>query len=231
MRTENVSALIGQAELFAGLARETVDLVLARATLAKLRPEAKLLNQGDPSSHLYLVARGRLKMTQLTPRGEQIILRFMGPGDLVGCAAVFRGIPYPATATAVAETHILSWAAADFMRLLEEHPGLSANALKTVGGRAEEFIARFRETATEPVATRLARALLRLCGEPGRPRTPADEIELSLTRQDLAELTGTTLYTVSRIVSAWEQEGLVRSGRKRIVIREPAQLARMLRAS
>ncbi len=114
----------------------------------------------------------------------------------------------------------MSWAAVDILRLIEQHPRIGANALREVGGRTEEFMTRFRELATEPVAKRLARALLRLA--------PAGEAELALTRQDLAELTGTTLYTVSRIISGWEQEGLVRSGRRRIAISDAAQLRRRI---
>ena len=101
---------------------------------------------------------------------------------------------------------------------------LSVTALGTLGSRIQEAHARLREMSTEQVEQRVARAILRLASQAGRRVEQGVEIECPLTRQDIAEMTGTTLHTVSRILSRWEQEGTVASGRQRITIRKPHAL-------
>ena len=107
---------------------------------------------------------------------------------------------------------------------MERAPVLAANALKTLGQQVQEAHTRFREVSTEESERRVAHALLRIVeqseGEPGE----AIDVEFPITRQDLAEMTGTTLFTVSRILSAWEQAGLVGGGRERISVKDPARL-------
>ena len=142
-----------------------------------------------------------------------------------GCVAVFRRIPYPATATAVVDSRLLAWPWARVSELLERHPRIAANAVEVVGTRTEEMLHRLREFALEPVEHRIARALLRLSGQAGRRVDAGVEIAFPLSRQDIAELTGSTLYTVSRTLREWERQGLVVSGRQRVVVRDPARLS------
>ena len=223
-----VPSLVERAELFKGLAADALASVIGSASRLPLRQGAQLLKQGDPPDHLFLVERGNVKMSVVTPEGTQLALRFMRGGDVIGCAAVFRGIAYPATATAVEDTTVLCWSAAQINDLVQRFPKLAANALAIVGGRAEEFLQRLREAVTEKVEQRIARALLRLAAamqQPGRNSASARETVIAVSRQDLAEFVGATHYTVSRTISAWSRQGIVTSGRGRITIRNRQQLA------
>ena len=101
-------------------------------------------------------------MSIVTEDGSQIALRFMQAGDLIGCVAVFRHLPYPASATAMDRSVVLAWSAPQVDKLVRNHPPLAANALAIVGGRAEEFLQRMREMTTEGAEQRIARTLLRL---------------------------------------------------------------------
>jgi CRP/FNR family transcriptional regulator, nitrogen oxide reductase regulator len=182
-----------------------------------------LFTQGDEATNLFLVVEGRLKVGLVTADGAPLAVRFMEPGDLVGCTAVFRRVPYPATATAVVDTIVMSWTTRQIAVMIQSHPKMAANALAIMGGRAEEFLQRFREAATERVEQRIARTLLRL-----RRRSNADDrgqrFTLRMSRQDLAEFSGATLYTVSRTLSAWKREGIVEGGRGRITISDARKL-------
>jgi CRP-like cAMP-binding protein len=131
---------------------------------------------------------------------------------------------YPATATAVDDSVVLAWPSAAWPRLVAQHPGLAANTLQTVGARLQETHTRVLEMSTEQVERRVAHALLRLAQQAGRKVEQGVEIDFPISRQDIAEMTGTTLHTVSRILSGWEQQGLVEGGRQRIVLREPHRL-------
>ena len=227
-----VNGLIEKAELFRGLPREALSAVVRGATRLPMHQGAQLLKQGDPPDHLFMVERGKVKMSVVTPEGTQLVLRFMSEGDIIGCAAVFRGLPYPATATAAENSVVLAWNAPHMNDLVKRFSGLSANALKIVGGRAEEFLQRLREAATEKVDQRIARALLRLAAAQGDPLDGTKpKIILEVSRQDIAEFSGANLYTVSRTISAWSRQGIVEGGRGRVTICRPARLAEIAGAS
>jgi hypothetical protein len=109
MADHAANGLLEKAELFKGLPREALTAVLGGATRLPLRQGAQLLKQGDPPDHLFMVERGKVKMSVVTPEGTQLVLRFMGEGDIIGCAAVFRGLAYPASAMAAEDTSVLAW--------------------------------------------------------------------------------------------------------------------------
>jgi CRP-like cAMP-binding protein len=104
---------------------------------------------------------------------------------------------------------------------MELFPGLALNGLRLVAGRFQELQSRYQELATERVERRVARTLLRLARQTGRRTEEGVLIDLPLSRQDLGEMTGTTLYTVSRILSNWEQQALIQTGRERVIICNP----------
>ena len=131
---------------------------------------------------------------------------------------------YPATAHAVVDSIALVWPSAAWPRLVATHPGLAVNTLQTVGSRLQDAHTRVVEMSTEQVERRIAHAVLRLVRQSGRKVEAGVEIDFPITRQDIAEMTGATMPTVSRVLSAWESQGLVAGGRQRIVIREPHKL-------
>ena len=207
--------------LFAGIADKVWQEVLACAAYRVVSSGAFLFHQGEPSTAFYLLQQGRVKVTQVTPEGHEVIVAILGPGDIVGGIAVIADIPYPASAQAVETCRLWCWDRETFWRLLERYPALALNALRVLAGRFQELQDRYRELATERVERRVARALLRLAGQMGRREADRVVIDYPLTRQDLAELTGTTLYTVSRILRRWEEQGLVEVGRERVHILSP----------
>ena len=130
---------------------------------------------------------------------------------------------YPATAVAAVDS-----IASPGPRLRgiagRQYPSLAASALQTVGSRLQDTQARVMEISNEQVEQRVAHALLRLAKQAGRKVEAGVEIDFPISRQDVAEMTGTTLHTVSRILSAWEDQGLVEGGRQRIVLRDTQRL-------
>lgn len=224
MPRQDAAAFLGSTRLFGGLGAEELGAVAALATQRAVRAGQALFHQGAEPTHLHLLAEGRVKIWQGTGSGAPLTIRFMEPGEVPGCVAALRRIPYPANATAVGDSRILAWSWARFSELMERHPRIAANAVEVVGTHTEEMLHRMREFATEPVERRIARALLRLSGQAGRRIDTGVEIEFPLSRQDIAEMTGTTLHTVSRTLREWERRGLVAGGRRRVVVRDPARL-------
>ncbi|NNJ11266.1 Crp/Fnr family transcriptional regulator [Chloroflexales bacterium ZM16-3] len=220
MRTD----LLCRCHYFAGLAEETLTAAASAAQLRHVSGGEFFFRQGDPASHFYVLAEGHARLSQITPEGRQVIMGLIGPAHAIGIIAAIPGALYPLDLQATQDSQALTWNQRTLHMLLESHPVLGLRALRMVSSRFVELQDRYRELATERVERRLARAILRLVAQVGRPEAGGVTIALPLARQDLAELTGTTLYTVSRTLSAWEDAGIIRSGRERVTLCDPARL-------
>ena len=212
-----------KSELFHSLDREAVEAATQAAVLKRTRAGSRLLKQGDRPDHLFCVLDGRFKMTTVSKEGAEKTLRFMEAGDMIGCAAVFKDFPYPATATATTNSVVAAWSGKQFKELMRRHPQISANALAMVGARAEEMLERVRAVTTDTAERRVAKALMRLLAK--SRGEPAANGEVMVSGQELAELSDTTLYTVSRAISAWKKAGIIEGGRGRIDVRDLAKLS------
>ncbi|KAA0116682.1 Crp/Fnr family transcriptional regulator [Methylobacterium sp. P1-11] len=213
--------------LFSDLDREAADALLDAATHRQIAEGMALFHQGDVPSQLFQVVTGLVKLSRVGTNGEQTTLRFMGPGELVGCVAIFQQFPFPATAIASKPCSLLCWSAAQILELIHRYPAVASNALKSVGGRAQEMIERVTDLSAKGVEARLAGVLLRLASQVGRTSPKGVEIRHPVTRNDMAEMTGVTYFTVSRVLSAWQKQEIVRLGRERVIVVEPHRLAQI----
>lgn len=225
-RPDSVAALADM-RMFAGLDAAQIAALRREAQLLPLVRGKALFRQEEPAHAFFLLLEGRLRVTRVTPDGQQVVVRFINPGEVCGIAMAMGRTTYPATSEIVVDGAALSWPIATWPRLVERFPALPANMLHTIGNRLQEAQTRVVEMSTAQVEQRVARALLRLAESGGRATTAGVEIDFPLSRQDVAEMTGTTLHTVSRILSAWESRGLVDGGRMRVVIRDAAGLRRL----
>ena len=217
-------SLVAGMPLFAGVAPADLDALHAEARSARYPKNAAVFSQGEEAHSFFLLLHGHVRAAKTTPAGQQVVVRYSIPGETFGVAVAIGLSHYPATATAVDESVALTWPSPAWPRLVERHPGLAANTLQAVGARLQESHNRVIEMSTEQVERRVAHALLRLVQQAGRKVEAGIEIDFPISRQDIAEMTGTTLHTVSRILSAWESDGLVEGGRQRIVLRDPHRL-------
>ena len=210
--------------LFKGLQGDALSRIVGLARTAEMAAGACFFNEGEAADAFFVLTGGRVKLTQLTPEGHQVVLRIIGPGDAFGGVGAFGEPVYPISAEAVEASVALRWTSPSMRRLLESEPAVAVNALRFVSGRLHDLQRRYRQLMTERVERRIARALVRLAREAGRRGEDGMEIAFPISRQDVAEMTGTTLFTVSRLLSSWEQQGLIRGGRQRIVLRKPQAL-------
>jgi CRP-like cAMP-binding protein len=183
-----------------------------------------LFYEGNPAHRCYLVLKGRLKLTKLHEQGKTVVVRYVNPGELIAAIAVFKEKKYPVTAEAADAAEVIGWSKQAMMDLMTEFPQLTVNMLRVVVDRLDDLQNRYLELYAEQVEQRIARALLRLMQQSGRKTDNGILIDLRLSRQELAEYTGTTLYTVSRALRAWEKKGWVISRRERITVSDPHAL-------
>ena len=217
--------VLSHSELFGGLSTDALEQVRAASALRRVIKGEMLFHQDEPASTIYVVVGGRLRMTQTTPAGQQVIIRYVGAGEAAGYNAISGKEAYSSSVLAVEDATLRSWSRARFKDLMAIHPQIALNALSVVRSRYEELQTRMRELATEPVEQRIAHTILRLAGQAGRRTAAGIELAIPLSRQDIAEMSGTTLHTVSRTISTWEGDGIIDSGRRRVVVRKLEVLA------
>jgi CRP/FNR family transcriptional regulator, nitrogen oxide reductase regulator len=211
-------ALLRCVAIFGELDERALDDVLLGAHRRRVAKGDTVFQQDDEARAFFVLVEGRLKVTQTTADGQRVVVRFIGPGEIFGCVAVFGGARYPGTATAVADSRMIGWTRGATQLLMERHPQIAMQALGTVGGRLQETHARLREISTERVERRIAHALVRLAEQAGTRALGGIRIDFPISRQDVAEMTGTTLHSVSRVLCAWAAQGIVASGRQKITI-------------
>ena len=217
-------SLITDLPMFAGVGGDRLDEILNEAQSLRYAKGTNVFEQDAPATSFFILLGGHLRVAKLSPAGQQDVARFCARGESFGVAKAIGRTTYPATATAVVDSVALVWPSAAWPRLIEKNPALATNALQTVGSRLQEANRRVVEMSTEQVEQRVAHALLRLAKQAGRKVEEGVRIDFPISRQDVAEMTGTTLHTVSRILSAWEAQGWVEGGRQKIVIREAHKL-------
>lgn len=214
-------SLVAHLPLFAGLSADDLTDILREARSLRVPRNDSVFEQGEDAHSFFLLLHGHVRASKTTPTGDQIVVRYVVPGETFGVAQAIGLKQFPATATAVDDSVVLAWPSTAWPRLVAKFPSLAANTLQTIGNRLQETHSRVIEMSTQQVEQRIAHALLRLAKQAGRKLDRGVQIDFPISRQDIAQMTGTTLHTVSRILSGWEQQGLVESGRQRIVLRDP----------
>lgn len=217
--------------IFAGLRPPELAKLLSEAQLHRVPKNSPLFEEGAEAHSFFVLVEGHLRVVRLTIEGEQVLMRYIAPGEICGIATAIGRTTYPATAIAAVDSTLLAWPSTAWARLSKAYPTLGSQTLRVVGSRLQDTQNRVIEMSTQEVERRVAHALLRLVRQAGRKVEQGIEIAFPISRQDVAEMTGTTLHTVSRILSAWEGEGLVSGGRQRIVIRDAHRLLLLAEAA
>jgi CRP/FNR family transcriptional regulator len=187
----------------------------------------RLFAEGDASEFLYTILSGRAKVVKAIASGKEVILEIFGPGDPIGAVVAYEGRPYPATAIAIDPTSCLLVRRAPFFGLLENHPTLVKGFILGLTQRIVELTRRIPEVAGGRVETRFAHLFLKLADKVGRPRSEGMFIPVVLSRQDLADLTGTTIETCIRLMSRWGKEGTVRTERDGFLLLDRSALEKL----
>jgi CRP-like cAMP-binding protein len=217
-------SLLANVPLFTGLEPLVLVDALSVARVRRVHAGGFYFHENDPATHLYVLTEGRLKITQLTPEGHQVIHMLLTGGQPFGGVAALGEGAYPVTAEAVEDCTALSWDAQTMTRLMRKYPDIAINTARFLARRFHELQVQHRQLMTERVERRVARALLKLADNAGRKAPGGVEIDFPLSRQDLAEMTGTTLFTVSRLLSGWDEKGLIKAERQRVTVLDPAAL-------
>lgn len=177
--------------------------------------------QGAGAQFFHVLQHGRVKITRTTPDGQLVLLRLIVPGEAFGGVAAFGDRKFPVSAEAGEDCVALIWNGQTMDRLLRRYPQLAMNLINLLAERLHDMQSRYEELATEQVEQRLARTLLRLVQRTGRRVDGGVLVDVRLSRQDLAEMSGASLFTVSRMLKRWQEAGIIQSRRQRILVHHP----------
>jgi CRP-like cAMP-binding protein len=214
--------LMGNSALFAGIPPAQCGEILSAARPRLFAADEILFMQGHPVRTHVLIQSGNVKITQVSDAGREVLLWMNGPSESVGIPNESPSRRHASSARAMQRCHALTWEDSRFQSLIARYPRIGININRMLALQLAELEQRFREIATEKVATRLSFALVRLAAQIGTPILGG--IEVSLSRLELAQMIGTTLFTVSRILSKWGEEGFVAPRRDAVTVFDTGRL-------
>jgi len=208
--------ILKQSLLFSSLNEDELAELSRLATERSFRQDEFVFWEGDAPDYFYVVVVGRIKIAKYSSSGKEFIIAFFGPSEMFGEVAVFEGKPYPASAQAVADTRVLVIKKDDFLSFLATRPQVALEIINVLGGRLRDAQSRLKDLAGERVEQRIAMTLLMLSAKLG-PTLP-------FTRQEIANMAGTTTETAIRVTSQLKERGIIRSVRGKIIILDETKL-------
>jgi len=210
------TAQVHRYPLFSGISSGDCQQIVTPAIQKEFSRREVIYQEGEPINRVFLLTSGSAKITQVGHSGDEVILHLSGPGELVGKMGFEGRARHCSMAQALGSSTALVWEASAFEALSQRFPTLRRNAMDCISRRLEEMESRFREVSTEKVAVRLSHEIVRLLDQVGRRVNGV--VEINLSREELAQLIGTTLFTVSRLLSDWDERGIVSIGRETVSV-------------
>jgi CRP/FNR family transcriptional regulator len=220
MAAENLDDMLRRTTIFRRLAGEDLQRVAKVAARRDYEKGAIVFNEGDASDELFTIVSGRVKVFKTTARGTDVILEIFGPGDPLGAVAAYESRAYPAGAVALEPTTCLLIPRAAFFSLLEHHPTIVRSLLSGLTHRLVELTSRLAELSGGRVEARLARFFLKLATQIGQPKPEGTFIPLALSRQEIADMIGTTVETSIRVMSRWGKDDLIQTDKEGFLLRD-----------
>lgn len=210
--------LLRRMPLFRRLSADDRARVGTVSRLVRYACGTTVFDEGEEATAFLAIVEGRVKVYKSTPAGKEIILEIFGPGDPLAAVAVYESSPLPASALALDDTTCLRIEQRDFFALLERHPALVRGLLSGLTIRLAELTRRLAELTGARVEARFARLFLKLAHQIGRPDRGGTFVPMPLARQELADLTGTTIESAIRTMSRWEKDRVLHTDKDGFVI-------------
>ena len=224
MAYEAIAIFLRACPVFAGVPAREMAALAAVAREETYRARDYVFTEGDQADWFCLVRSGRVKILRASRGGKEVVLELLGPGEPFGGVAVIERRPYPASAQAIETSVVLKIPREPIVALTERYPGVIREMALMIGRRLRAAHDSVRALAADPVEARLAAALLRLAERDGEPGPRGITLPYHLTRQSLADMTGTTVETTIRIVSRWQKDRLVHDEGGRLLLADPDAL-------
>jgi len=195
--------------IFAGLPAKDLAALAHAARDTSYRAREYVFSEGEPAAAFCIVKSGHVKIVRHAKSGKDVVLELLGPGEAFGGVAVIERRPYPASAQTTEPTVVTKISQDVIVALAERYPSIVREMALMIGRRLRAAHESVTSLASEPVEARLAATLVRLAGREGVRNGARVTLPFHLTRQSLADMTGTTVETAIRVLSRWQRDGLL----------------------
>jgi CRP-like cAMP-binding protein len=210
--------------LLSGIAEQDRAYILSVAEARKVPAKGMIVHSGQRASHLYILGSGNARYYRLTVKGKELLLRWLVPGDVFGLVTMLKDPPgYMGNAQADGECLLYGWTHPQMHELARRYPRLAENGLRIALSYLAAFTDRHARLVTETAEQRLANCLVHLGHRAGRAHP--DGLQVDITNEQLGSLADVTLFTATRVLSKWEQDGAIKKQRGKILIQSPERLA------
>ena len=216
MRETNKTQILKRSSIFSGLSDDELAALAELTFEYSFMPDQFVFWDGDAPERFYVITEGSVKVVKHSSLGKEFIIAFFGPGEMFGEVAVFENKLYPASAQAVARTRVLGISREDFLAFLTDRPQVALRIINVLGGRLRDAQGRLRDLAGERVEQRIAAVLVMLSSKLGDT--------LPFTRQEIADMAGTTTETTIRVMGQLRSRGITRSIRGKVTIIDAEKL-------
>lgn len=216
--------IIKKISIFNKLSNSEIKEIAPYILSKTFKKREAIFSEGDPSEWFYIVVEGKVKITKLSHDGKEIILDIISDLNFFGGLAVLRGFPYPANAIAMEDAKLLKISRSNILRILDRFPSLMYCMSLQFGERMKDSHEALKNIALERVESRIASLLLKLSDKTGRMTNEGIVIDMKLTKQDIAEMVGTTVETSIRTMSKLKRTGIITEKEGRIIIRNIEKL-------
>jgi len=211
---------LAKVPIFSGLTESELSFLAQRAVPRRFSSGETVFSAGEPCAGLYVVESGHVRIFKSSAGGREQVLSIDGPGSSIAELPVFDGGNYPASVTAVEDAALLFVSKQDFQALCLAHPQVALKVLRVVGARLRRLVGIIEELSFTTVRHRLAALLLRLARTEGRHTADGVAIALPASNQELASQIGTVRELISRNLSRFQAEGLVKIDGRNVVIHD-----------
>jgi CRP/FNR family cyclic AMP-dependent transcriptional regulator len=230
-QTNKASQALKTVPFFTGLQQDDVDELARRLVIRRFGPGQVIFHHGDPGGLLYIISRGKVKISHSTPDGQEALLAILGAGDFFGELALLDNSPRSATAESIEATETLTLHREDFRRYLRSNPDFAMHVLQTMAKHIRRLNSQLSDIFFLDLPGRLARTLLRLADEHGREIEEGTLIDLTLTQTDLAEMIGATRVSINKTLGRFRRAGWVKTRGRRFIIVNRAALENLIQLS
>lgn len=212
-------------QIFSDLDVEEIDELALLVLNRKLKKNTVIFHENDPASSFYLLKKGRIKIIKISKDGDEQILAILGPGQIFGDVPAFDGGPYPATAVTMADSEIFFIRCDEFHDFLRGHPDIALKIIKVLGQRLRQAVELVRDLSFKQAPHRLAGLILKMAKREGEKTDRGILVDLSMSRQEISDVVGTSRETVTRELKKMERAGIIEIDRRQVTVTDLERLS------
>jgi CRP/FNR family cyclic AMP-dependent transcriptional regulator len=215
--------------IFEELPERDLEKIAKLGTRKKFSKGNIILMEDEIGSALFIIINGKVKVSRLDETGREAVLSILGSGEVFGEMSLLDGMKRSATCSALTDTEVLIIYRDDFLNLLQKYPQIAISLLKEMAQRLRKADLQIKSLSLKDAEGRVGCVLILLADDLGKMYKGQVVVEEIPTQQDLANMAGTSRETVSRVMTKFEKQGLIKVEGRKLIILEYEKMKQMFK--